>query len=187
MSNTGEKYISYLNNRYFIKKTIDKVQKYYGSFKTLSEAKAHKEYCIKHNWSDKCMLRKNRKYTKDMMYIQPVPNSTKYHVCKRIDGVCRYFGTFDTLEEAKRHRDYCISQGWSLDCVYLRRQKHNLPQYITKQRDEGYLLQKVFSDGGAYRRHFPNLESAVYERDLLIRVDWDEERLMELDECEGTL
>ena len=34
---------------------------------------------------------------------------------------------------------------------------------------------------------FKSVEDAVRERDLLIRVGWDDDKLMELDEAEGTL
>ena len=186
-TNTGEKYISFLNNRYFLKKTIDGVQKYFGSFKTLTEAKKHKEYCIQHNWSKGCMKRIHREYNDEYRYIQKVPGTTHYRICKNVNGVYKYFGTFETWDEAKAHRDYCEANNWSKECVYLRRQKHNLPQYITRQRDKGYLLQKTMSDGRQYRRYFSNLDSAIHERNLLLKCDWDEERLMELDESMGTL
>lgn len=183
---SGEWYIFETGNRYLVVKQLNGKHKYFGGFHSLEEAKEHRDYCVEHGWSEDCVKRKrrNRRLT-DELHIQEVGDTGKYRVVKLVDGKYVYFGTFDTLDDARRHRDYCISKGWSSDCRVLTRKKHNLPSYITRSGG-GFLLQKR-SKVHNYRQWFKCLEDAVYERELLLKVDWDEERLWELDECEGTL
>lgn len=38
--------------------------------------------------------------------------NTRYKVQKSINGETKYFGTYDTLEEAKKRRDELIENGW---------------------------------------------------------------------------
>lgn len=183
---SGELYIFEHNNRFNVLKHLDGKQTYFGCFKTLQEAIRHRDYCISKEWSSDCKMVRNRPKPTGYQHIQKVRYNNRYRVVKRVDGVYKYYGTFDTLEEAKRHRDYCESNDWSSDCRVLTRKKHDLPKYITKSA-RGYLLQKNSKSTGLYQQWFRRLEDAVKERDLLIKVNWDELKLIELDEIEGTL
>lgn len=183
---SGELYIHFHNNRWNVTKHLDGKQYYFGCFKTLEEAKAHRDYCIANGWSMSCKYDKRKPRPTGYQHIQQVKYNGKYRVVKRINGDYIYYGTFDTLEEAKAHRDYCADNNWSNECRVLTRKKHNLPKYITKSA-RGYLLQKNSKATGLYQQWFSRLEDAVKERDLLIKVNWDELKLIELDEIEGTL
>lgn len=186
-SNTGERFISFFTGKFNLQKSVNGKAVSFGRFDTLDEAKRHRDYCIRNGWDvDKCKLNTRPPNPNREKYIHKVGNA--YHINKyHKGGVYVYYGSFETLEEAKRHRDYCIKHNWSEDCKKLQRKKYDLPSYITVNKD-GYLLQKKPSkDGGEYYgRWFRTLEEAIHERDLLLMVDWDEDRLIELDEAYGS-
>ena len=82
------------------------------------------EVCKKHNLSFKELVylsatnlprKKPKKYKKtsnqpDEEYISYTYE--KYQIRKTIDGNLRHFGTYDTLEDAIKMRDYLMEHGW---------------------------------------------------------------------------
>ena len=185
MSNTGELYISFYSGLYNICKKVDTKYIRFGGFHNLEDAVKHRDYCIENNWSLDCVHRVNRKRTHTYKYIREVHNS--YQILKQLNGKTYNFGSFKKLEEALRHRDYCIEHDWDMSCKYVRNKKHNLPRYISYARDGRYYIQKKVGDEIRTWYGFKSLDDAVHERDLLMRCNWNEDLLIELDECEGTL
>lgn len=53
---------------------------------------------------------RNPKKKRTHKYIQE--RNGKYYVRKQINGKIRTFGTYDSYNNAKRLRDYCIKHGW---------------------------------------------------------------------------
>ena len=59
-------------------------------------------------------------------YIKPIWKTGEKYICKQtggkfsvrkvIKGKLTYFGTFKTLEEAAKYRDYCIIHDWDRKC-----------------------------------------------------------------------
>ena len=179
---TGERYITYTNNKYRVQKRVDGRQVDYGGFNSLHEAIVHRNYCHINEWDLRC---KANLKDPSMRYIQRLP-SGGYQVSKTMDKNKIHYGYFDNLQDAQRHRDYCVSHDWSKDCIMKTKQCYDLPKHISYNKGK-YVVQKYFGKGEVLTIRFNNLVDAVHERDLLMSVDWDEERLMELDECEGTL
>ena len=54
--------------------------------------------------------RKPKKKPKPNKYIQSRDN--KYYLRKQYNGKVRQYGTYHTLEDAKKIRDHCIQYGW---------------------------------------------------------------------------
>lgn len=185
MSNTGEKYISFYSGLYNICKKVDTKYVRFGGFHTLEEAIHHRDYCIENDWSLDCVHRKYKKRSIRHKHVRRVHNT--WQIIKQLDNKTYNFGSFRTLEAAIKHRDYCIEHNWSLDCKYVRNKKHHLPKYITPARNGRYYIQKKVGGELKLWYGFRSVEDAVRERDLLMRVGWDDDKLIELDEAEGTL
>ena len=120
----------------------------------------------------------------DMLHIQKRYNG-KFIIGKSIDGQYTHCGTFDTLGEAQKVRDYFIENDWDLDLInsfkrvkpfedrYIRRNAHNGNRILT------YTIQKVI-DGRVFDfGTFKTIRAAREERDLLEKYNWDEDLLME--------
>ena len=54
-SSTGEKYISQLLGRYYLRKKIKNKTVVFGTYKTLEDAVKVRDYCIKHGWYINCL------------------------------------------------------------------------------------------------------------------------------------
>ena len=188
VSSTGIRYLIRQGDRYVIKRFIDGAYVHYASFTDFDEAKRYLEYVKENNWSLDC---KNKRYRNHggPLYCISTPKEGVYQVMKSIDGKLRQFGSFHTLEEAQRHRDYCVEHGWSKDCVLRRSNKYNLPKYVSYyEKNKRYVVHKQDSEGNlVFMSYYTNLEDAIRERDLLLHYDWDEDKLIEHDECYGSI
>ena len=184
VSNTGERYISYYSGYYNIQKRIDGRAICFARFHNLEEAVMYRDKLVEQDWNIELRLIKPHKNVDGMKYIQKVVGG--YQLSKVVDGHKRHYGYFKSLKEAMKHRDYCVEHDWSEDCIHRCYKKHNLPSYITYNRG-GYVVQKYNRDNEWVGMRFRDLDDAVHERDLLVMVDWDEEKLIELDEARGTL
>ena len=105
-----------------------------------------------------------------MDYITKRANksSTAYRIRKYIDGKEVWFGTFSTLEEAQKYRDYLVLNDFDLSL-----KKENPLKYIRFVR--GFYEVRVSIPGNYefYLGRWKNLEDAIYERDAFLRVDRD--------------
>ena len=189
VSSTGIRYLIRQGDRYVIKRFIDGAYVHYASFTDFEEAKEYLEYVKENNWSLDCKKKRYRKRGGDLYCISS-PKEGLYQVMKSIDGKLRHYGSFHTLEEAQRHRDYCIRNNWSEDCILRRRgyTKYDLPKYITWNKELGkYVIIKQDHGCIMYSALHKDLDAAIRERDLLVLYDWDEDKLIEHDEAFGSI
>ena len=181
MSNTGKSniYLVITNGKpyYHIKKRVDGKQTFYGSFKTLEEAKERKKFLLEQDWDLKYAKKQKKKHVNEK-YI--TFNNPYYIVQKYINGKSKTYGHYKTLDEAVKVRDYYISVDWKKEFRKYNTRKET--RYITL-RNGKYIVQKwidgKLSDFGAFNR----LEEAQEERDLLVKYDWDYTAMVE---SEGT-
>ena len=187
MSNTGIRYITYSNGRYIIKRHIQGEQVYFASFNNLEDAKEYLEYIKANNWSLECKKRYTRKNNHPLAYIsQPSPST--YQVHKLVDGRMVQYASFNNLDEAIMYRDYCVEHNWSKDCIRRKSEKYNLPKYISWNKKAGKYCINKYRDGKViFHNFYHKLEDALRERDLLIKYDWDEDKLIEHDETFGSI
>ena len=95
---TGEKYITQnKKGHYIVGKHIKDRTHYYGFFRTLEEAIEYRDFIVNKGWSS------NHKFHKPLQNIRKTIHGT-YQVYKMINGVNTYFGTYNSLEEAKEVR-----------------------------------------------------------------------------------
>ena len=94
----------------------------------------------------------------------------------------KFFGSFSDYNDAIIHRDKCIEGNWDESLKYENPMKH-----ITKN-GKGWQIQRDHRGKHYYFGTFSNLIDAMNERDLLVKYDWDVEKICECHDetIEGT-
>lgn len=95
------------------------------------------------------------------------PSGNKYMINKTIHGKSKYYGTFTTLDEARRYRDFLVDHNWNVCCKKKRNSSH-----IFKNRNK-YMIMKLVNGKNEYFGRFDTLEEAKIYRDFLEEHDWD--------------
>lgn len=164
----GTEYIHYHKKigLFQITKKINGVLKSFGYGKTLIIVLMKRDWVIGNNWKP---YPRNTKTNE--RHIRFVDNH--YKVMKRICGKYKTYGSFNTLTEAVKYRDFIVSKGWSTNYIYK-----NSMRYIHK-RNNAYHIYKSINSDLIYFGSFKSLEEAQNERDILEKVDWDFDKLVE--------
>lgn len=102
----------------------------------------------------------------------------KFQVSKQVNGKRYYFGSYDTLEEAKKVREYFIKHNWDVN-ERFRFKKTKPFQHIIISEEGNYRVVKRINYKLVHFGTFHTLEDAQRERDLLMQFDWDLERVCE--------
>lgn len=142
--------------------------------------KTIKEY-IQTNYNDKFIDEKRNQVipTKKRglpKHITYVPQSKKYKISKHKDGTTKYYGTFDTLEEAKKEVERQTKSNWETPRI-RRRAKYN------KSEENKYIQKQYYSDNyyivkqGEYYGTYKRIEDAREERDWLVANNWSYENI----------
>ena len=111
-----------------------------------------------------------------MRYIHRLEG--KWAITKQVNGKKYYFGSYDTLEEAKKIRDYFIKHKWNID-ERFKFKKTKPYQHIMISEEGNYRVVKRINNKLTHFGTFHTLEDAQKERDLLMKFDWDLERVCE--------
>lgn len=105
-TSTEMKYISkHPQGGYILQKSINGQLKYYGKYKTLEEAQKQKQYHIQTGWTQKPQYKPNKN-----KYI--TTSGKKYKITKNINGKQVYYGTYNTITEARQKRDRLEKTQW---------------------------------------------------------------------------
>ena len=101
-----------------------------------------------------------------------------FMIGKQVNGKYYYFGNYQTLEKAKKVRDYFVEHDWDIS---ERFKFMDIPptRYLRKTRAGNYKIVKWLNGKMEYFGTFHNLEDAMLERDLLVESDWDLDVLCE--------
>jgi len=159
---------------YKIEKQINGERLYYGSFNSLEQAMQRRDFLEDHQWDIKYACK-----PKCEKYIQKSV-SGKYNVSKRINNNQIYYGTFNTLEEAREYRDFLEEHDWNPEYrkIVRKKRKHNTPmKYIHYRKDKNnnprYWIQKSVNGEILVFGTYDSLEDAMHERDFWESINWD--------------
>ena len=98
----------------------------------------------------------------------------RYSINKTIKGKKKYFGSYDTLDEAIATRDELIASNWGYpDEENLTERKSGKYGRYIAFHNESYRVQKVINGKQHFFGAFKTVEEAEYLRDLLIENNWD--------------
>lgn len=108
------------------------------------------------------------------------PRGDKYVIYKRIPSLNKriYFGTFETLHEAREYRDFLEEHDWDTKYIKRKRDKHAPPgedtKYITFYKCNQKWVVNYYRDGKHYYFGcFDSFEEAREERDFWESIDWN--------------
>ena len=93
------------------------------------------------------------------------PFNGQFRIYKVIRGKTKYFGTFPSIEEARRMRDKCVREGWKN--TYKKRDPER--KWIQKRPSGRYYVIRK----NVYYGVKDTLEEAIEFRDFLEEHDWD--------------
>lgn len=160
---------------FYIKKWVIDKQVYFGSFKTLKEAKDRVQYLSKNGWkeSDKTRLRKIEGKYGD--YISYNKRAKKYSIKKNIGGTVKFFGYYDTYKEAEEKVKHLRDKRW-VDEERERAKRLNPPyKYIKKVKTGEGIRYCIVKSSDNYWGSYDDLKTALNDRDFFEESGWDEE------------
>ena len=167
------RYIRNINNRYQIYKSKGNKVHYWGSFDTLQEAEAYRDYLIEKNWDINLKIIKN-KHNGSIWF-----NGYQYYIRHLHNNEIRYYGAFKDKTQAEQYLQQCRDSNWKITPFPKRTEKGR----IDKLTIQGFSNKT----GDHYTLKFKTEENANKEKELMKRFDWDINRLIEYDEAMGTL
>ena len=186
---------------------VGKGQKYNGCLKTIEEALYYRDLCIEHNWElpkpKELDLKTNNPYLKEgLEYDLPKRLVIPPKAPRRMGTISSkgeqfygltlgkdYYGGYRTYEMAWYVREEMNKCGW--DKSQLDRIVDEYPVWYTElnylyqyvnPRDNGWVVgitPKHSTSGKLEHLYFHRLEDALWERDLLLKYDWNEELMIE--------
>lgn len=191
------------SNRHY---NVGNGHKYNGCLKTIEEALYYRDLCVKNNWElpkpKELDLKTDNPYLNGLEYplperlvIPPKPPKRMGTISSKGEqfyGLTlgkEYYGGYRTYEMAWYVREELNKCGW--DKSQLDRIVDEYPVWYTElnylyqyvnPRYNGWVVQitpKHSESGKLEHLYFHRLEDALWERDLLLKYDWDEELLVE--------
>lgn len=161
--NSGKygKYIVFNGTYYIIQKTIDGKIKNFGSYKDLEKAIEERNRLILDGWNTAAIPETNK-------YIQKTNRG--YIIFRRNDNKeLISYGTYKTLDEAIKIRDYLIKNNWEV--IEENDSYNELEKYIQYDGDYYTIERFVYNDLRIYGI-FKNKEQATKEKNRLLSEEW---------------
>lgn len=118
---------------------------------------------------------------KGTKYIHQNNRCGTFIITKKINGKETNFGSYSTLKEAIKWRNYFQKEGWGKCYDERLAYSTNPPKYITYIKERKlYRIQKTIDGKKEYFGHFKNYSDAIEEVELLKKYDWDLQTVCDL-------
>lgn len=173
------KHIYKRKNGYGIQKVINKKNYSFGVYDTLEEARYYRDYFMEHGWDMTKRLEFSKRKNKNKKEPKNIYKAygEGYEIRKEINHKKYCFGTYPTLEEAIKAREYFVKNGWKI----YERLIFSKPQHIVK-RNGKYHITKVIHGKQEHFGSFDNIEDAKEEVQFLKKCDWDYDNMESIDD-----
>ena len=166
------KYITKHDGFYKVQKVIDKYPKFFGCFDTVEEAIELRDLLIANDWDTSNInteilipYRTNPDLERHY-YIRK--ERGRYIVSKVIDGELKYFGTYDTIEEALKVRDKLLVNNWKTEENY---EEEKVDTYVFQIGDE-FIVKKEINGIEEIFATFSEMGDAIKFRNLCVKNNW---------------
>lgn len=166
------RYITFVGGCFRVQKAIDGTVRYYGAFPTPEDAKVLRDMLIENDWDTTNIP---PKYLRNFItnpdlerhyYIREVRG--KFIVSKVIDNELRYFGTYDTREEAIAAREKLLDSNWEIDDDD---EEEYIDQFVYRIGEE-YLVKNEIDGEEIIFGRFDDMIEAIDFRNLCVRNNW---------------
>ena len=166
------KHITFHNGCFRVIKTIDGKQRFFGAFATKEEAIELRDLLIENDWDTSNI---HPKYLRSFVtnpnlerlnYIRKVKD--KYVVSKVIDGELKYFGTYDTKEEAIMAREKLLNNNWQTE-EEIKEEK--IDTFIYLIGDEYIVKNEINGEEKIFGR-FKDMANAINFRNQCVKNNW---------------
>ncbi|MBE6500205.1 MAG: hypothetical protein E7Z80_06660 [Methanobrevibacter thaueri] len=156
------KYISFNGQMYMIQRMVEGSVNVYGFFNDLESAIEQRDWLVKHGWSR-----------------LEVPDHSKRHIHKRgnefliyrrLKDDIEYFGTYDSLEEAKAMRNKLIENDWVMPDEHEGIEKISEHVYFD---GDFYSIQNIVDGQKRVYGVYKNKNQAISDEKSFITYDWD--------------
>lgn len=161
----GTNNISFGHGGYRIEKRINGKSVYCGFYSSLIVALMVRDWFDAYEWPEESI----NSFSNPEKYINLLKG--KYVIYKYLDGYNRYFGSYETLEEARDVKVALIGAGWP--CKPYKKVWHDLPKYVSYVNEDTVELR--------YKNHyygrFHSISEAVDVRDALSAAGWPKHKI----------
>ena len=156
------KYISYNGIMYTIQRMINGSINVYGYFNELESAIEQRDWLIAHGWSRLEVPDDSRRHIHK--------RGDEYIVYKRSHSDIEYFGTFNSLDEAKYARNKLIENDWVLEDS---NEDMEIISDFVYFDGEFYIIKKEVDGQNRIYGVYKNKNQALSDEKLLINNEWD--------------
>lgn len=166
------RHITYHNDAYRVIKSINGQQRIFGAFDNVEDARNLRDILVINNWDSTkidAKLFRNITAKSDLdrhFYIRK--ERDKYIVSRVIDGELKYFGSYDTKEEAIAAREHLLVTNWETDDEI---DEEKIDEYIYLINGE-YIVKKEISGNEEIFGIFNDMSKAIEFRNLCVRNNW---------------
>ena len=157
--------IYFQRGKYEIRKVINKKKEYFGRYNSKEEAKSIRNLLEKDNWNKENIAKKPQNPDR---YIYCLKEKCKIE--KIINKKKEYFGTYDSIEEAKPIRDQLEKHNWNKKYIPQKPQKQD--RYIHFHQEK-YEIEKIIKNKPIYFGRYDSIEKAREVRDQLEKHNWN--------------
>ena len=167
------RYIAFHNDCFRVHKLVDGKQRFFGAFPTPEEAIELRDLLIENNWdSSKIPPKYLRSFVTNpnlekLHYIRKVRD--KFVVSKVIDGELKYFGTYDTKEEAIEAREVLLNNNWQIE---EENKDELIDTFIYLINDEYIVKNEIDGEERIFGR-FNDMGEAIKFRNLCVKNNWN--------------
>ncbi|WP_407422315.1 hypothetical protein [Methanobrevibacter sp.] len=166
------RYITFHNDCFRVLKVLDGKPEFFGAFPTPEEAKELRDLLIENDWdTSKIPPKYLRSFITNpnlerLNYIRKVKD--KFVVSKVIDGELKYFGTYDTKEEAIEAREVLLNNNWQVEDTS---DEEKIDAFVYLTGDEYIVKNEVGGEEKVFGR-FDDMGEAIKFRNQCVRNNW---------------
>lgn len=167
------RHITYHNDAYRVIKSINGQQRIFGAFDNVEDAINLRDILVINDWDstkiDSHLLRNfvTKPELQRHYYIRK--ERGRYIISRVIDSELKYFGSYDTKEEAIAAREHLLNTNWETDDDEIDEEK--IDEYIYLINGE-YIVKKKIEGNEEIFGIFNEMSKAIEFRNLCVRNNW---------------
>ena len=161
------KFITFVNGSYKINKTLNGTFRNFGTYPSLENALLARDILIESDWNIDMVPAELFKEMEKYNFIHH--QKGRYLIAKKIDGIVKYFGTFDNLNDAIAQRNRLIANNWEIEEII---QEEKVDEYIFCI-DDLYIVKKEINGEIKVFGTFRDMFEAIDFRNLCVKKNWN--------------